>query len=277
MNTDENTISNEIESAKKIFSGLDWEKLLSAVLVLVAGYIFVRVLCALFVRVLAKSGKLDASLRKYIVRIIKMMLFFILFIIVASLLGIPINSLITILASLGLAISLAMQDSLKNVAGGILLLSSKPFSTGDFIEIGAVSGTVQEVGVWHTILVTVDNKKVYIPNSKVSDDTVINYSMQDKRRIDLLFSVAYDCDLDAAQAVISDTIRRDERVLSEPEEPFVRVWELSPRSVEIMARIWCHAEDYWELRSAVLGSVKLAFDRAGIKIPHEYLSRFDAG
>ncbi len=168
-----------------------------------------------------------------------------------------------------------MQDSLKNVAGGILLLSSKPFSTGDFIEIGAVSGTVQEVGVWHTILVTADNKRIYIPNSKVSDDTVVNYSVQDKRRIDLLFSVSYDCDLDAAQAVISDTIRRDGRVLGEPEEPFVRVWELSPRSVEIMTRIWCRAEDYWELRSAVLGSVKLAFDRAGIKIPHEYLSRFD--
>jgi small conductance mechanosensitive channel len=247
---------------------LNISNLLAALLILAAGYVIIRLLTGGLARVLNRSGRLDVSLRKYLVLIVKILLLFALFIIVASRLGIPIDSLVTILATLGLAVSLAMQDSLKNVAGGIVLLSSKPFVTGDFVEIGGVTGQVAQVGMIHTQLITGDNRKVYVPNSKVAGDTVVNYSALDKRRVELSLRVPYDCDLALARRVISETLTADERVLDEPEAPFVRVWELSPSSVVILARAWCRTEDYWELRSALIEAVKLSLDEAGISIPH---------
>ncbi|MDR0952007.1 MAG: mechanosensitive ion channel family protein [Oscillospiraceae bacterium] len=256
----------------KVLSNLQVTKLLSAVIILLLGLLLVNILSKILRKLLKKSGRLDLSLREFLLKTIKLLLYFVLFIIIASQLGIPITSLITILGALGLAVSLALQDSLSNVAGGLFLLSSKPFSTGDFIEAGAFSGTVAEIGVIHTVLVTIDNRRIYIPNGKLADETVVNFSVADKRRIDLTFPVAYESDLAKARAVIEGTIAKDTRVLSEPEPPFVRVWELSDSSVDIMTRFWCKTEDYWELRSAALESVKGALDSAGVSIPYNHLT-----
>lgn len=259
-----------IQSVLKAVGGLTLSGLLQLVLTLIVGLIAAKYLARLFARVLARTS-LDASVQALAVNLVRGLLWFVLILILAPQVGIQVTSLITLLGVFGLAISLALQNSLSNVAGGISVLVSKPFSTGDFIEVsGGTSGTVDSVGFFHTVIKTMDNHRVYIPNGVLSADKIVNYSAEADRRLELTFSVTYDCDAGEARALIERTLLEDPRVMREP-EPYVRVWNLGASAVDILCRVWVKHVDYWEVRSAALERVKKALEQAGINIPYNQL------
>ena len=196
---------------------------------------------------------------------------FLLILTCADKLGLPTDSIITLLGTFGLAFSLAMQNSLSNLAGGLFILGSKPFETGDYVSVPGAEGTVSKVGFIHTTLTTVDNKQIHVPNSTITGSIVTNYSQCETRRVDLTIPVSYDCSLEQAKKVIEGVIAKDSRVLDKPDVPFVRVWELGASSVDIMVRVWCKASDYWELRSWLLENIKTTLDKEGIVIPYSQL------
>lgn len=191
------------------------------------------------------------------------------FVILAALqvLGVPTTSAIAVVGAAGLAVALAFQGTLSNFSSGVLLLTFRPFKVGDFVEAAGVSGTVQEVGVFFSILHTPDNIRVVMPNSKVSGEVVLNYTANDTRRIDLVMGVGYDDDLEVAMRTMHEVITADERVLTEP-EPTVAVHELGASSVDFVVRPWVRTEDYWATRWALTRALKERLEAAGCNIPY---------
>jgi Small-conductance mechanosensitive channel len=243
-------------------------KLLATLLVFIVGYFVIKYLCRMLDRLFLKTDRLDRSLERLIVSVLRWGLLFLLGIICADRLGIPTASLVTVLGAAGLAFSLALQNSLSNLAGGIFILTTKPFRTGDYIAVAGTEGTVETIGLIHTHLHAIDNRSVYVPNSAIMAGNVTNYT-ESRRRLDLLIPVPYECSLEQAKRVIARVASADSRVQG---EPFVRVWELSSSSVDIKLRVWCAGADYWELRSSMLEAVKIALDEEGISIPYSHLN-----
>lgn len=180
--------------------------------------------------------------------------------------GIQTTSLAAIIGAAGLAIGLALQGSLANLAAGVLLVAFRPFKAGDYINAGGQSGTVDAITLFTTELTTPDNVKIIVPNGDVFSGAITNFSHYDTRRCDLVFGVSYDTDLKAAEAAILACIAADPRPHSEP-EPFVKVSNLGDSSVDFTVRIWCDAGDYWGLKFDLTRAVKEAFDEKGIDIP----------
>lgn len=242
--------------------------LLTTVIFFVLGWFAIKILCALLRKFFDRNNKLDSSVEKMLLAVVRGALLFVLFLGCADHLGFSTTSVITLAGSLGLAFSLAMQNSLANVAGGIFILTSKPFVTGDFIESGDVSGTVTSIGFIHTMLNTVNNQQIYVPNGTISAANIINYSREARRRVDLTIPVPYDCSLEKAKQVITDAVMKETRIEA---DPFIRTWNLSAHSVDIMVRAWCSSNDYWEVRSNLLEQIKFALDANGIAIPFNQL------
>lgn len=259
-----------LQSVLNAFSALTLSGFLQLVLTFVLGLIAVKYIARLAARVLARTS-LDPSIQSLAANVVRGLLWFLLILILAPKLGIQVTSLITLLGVFGVAVSLALQNSLSNVAGGISVLVSKPFATGDFIETAdGVSGTVDSIGFFHTVLKTMDNHRIYLPNGTLSAGQIANYSAEPERRLELTFPVTYACDAGEARALVERTLLEDERILRDP-EPYVRVWNLSASSVDILCRVWVRSADYWEVRSAALERVKKALDGAGINIPYSQL------
>jgi small conductance mechanosensitive channel len=187
--------------------------------------------------------------------------------IVAQSLGINATSLLTLLGIVGLAISLSVQDSLSNLAGGITILTTRPFKVGDFVEIGDTMGTVLEIGMVHTKLDTLDNRRVVVPNSTVVSAKVTNYSTEPLRRVDLTISAAYQAPVELVKETIQGVCRSHEKVLSDP-EPFVRLSTYGSSAIEYTVRAWCQNADYWDVYFDILEGIKTAFDAKGIAIPY---------
>ncbi len=259
-----------LKSFLSALSGLTLSALLHLVLTVVVGLIATKYIARIFARITARTH-LDPSVQALAVNLLRGLLWFVLLLIVAPQLGIQVTSLVTLLGVFGLAASLALQNSLSNVAGGIFLLVTKPFSTGDYIEVsGGAAGTVDSVGFIHTVVKTIDNHRIYIPNGSFSADKIVNYSAEPNRRLELTFSVPYACDAGEARALIERTLLQDERIMLEP-VPYVRVWNLAASSVEILCRVWVANTDYWEVRSAALERVKKALEQAGLSVPYNQL------
>jgi len=189
-----------------------------------------------------------------------------LFISVASMVGIETTSFIAVLGAAGLAVGLALQGSLANFAGGVLVLMFRPYKVGDFVEAQGVSGTVSEIQIFVTILKTPDNKVVIVPNGAISNGIITNYSMETTRRVDFVFGIGYSDDIGKAKATIERLLREDDRTRAEP-EPQIVVSELADSSVNITSRVWVNASDYWGLYFDMTEKVKLTFDKEGISIP----------
>jgi len=251
-------------------SKLNLHSILAALVILLVGYVLVKWACKLLDKLLQRNGKLDASIRSILVNVVRILLLFLLLLTCADKLGLPTDSIITLLGTFGLAFSLAMQSSLSNLAGGLFILGSKPFETGDYVSVAGAEGTVTQIGFIHTALTTVDNKVIHVPNSTITGSVVTNFSSS-QRRVDLTIPVSYNCSLDQAKKVIENVIARDSRALQEPEAPFVRVWNLGGSAVELMVRVWCDGNDYWELRSWLIENIKNELDREGISIPFSQL------
>ena len=212
------------------------------------------------------SGEIDPSLSSFLNSIVKTLLYTVLFIMIISTLGIQTTSLVAILGAAGLAVGFALQGSLANFAGGVLILLFRPFSVGDFIESGGVSGFVKEIHVFSTVLDTPDNKRVIVPNGSLSNTTIVNYSKNDIRRVDLTFSVGYDDNLEKAAEVLKNIAMSQEAVLKD-QDIFVQIGEYGDSSINFYYRVWCKSADYWKVYFDTMQMVKKEFDQAGLSIP----------
>lgn len=244
-------------------------KLLQGVLILVIGIKLIKWFNN-WLKTTQKLAKLDESLRSFLVSFSNILLYVLLVITIAMVLGVPVTSFITILASCGVAIGLALQGSLSNFAGGLMILFFKPFKVGDYIEAAGESGTVSEISVVYTVLLTPDNKRITVPNGTLTNSVIENYSSENLRRVDFSFNTAYDCDIEKVKDIILKVISEHPAALKDP-EPFVRLSAHSENSLTYAARVWCNSEDYWDVNFDVIENVKKAFDENGITIPYRQI------
>ena len=184
--------------------------------------------------------------------------------------GIDTSAITALIASLGVGVGLAINGTLSNFAGGILILITRPFKDDDYIDACGYSGTVEDIRICHTKLRTTDNKVIYLPNGKLSTSEIVNYTEKDLRRVDLTFSISYSDDFEKAKKVIEDVWNQNELILKDP-APSVRVSAQSASSIDLTAKVWCKNEDYWTVNFDMLEQVKTAFDQNGIQIPFNQL------
>lgn len=244
-------------------------KILEAIIILIVGLKLTKWLKK-WLKNSPKLHKLDTSLRSFLSSFAGIVLYVLLIVTIAMILDIPATSFITVLASCGVAIGLALQGSLSNFAGGLMILLFKPFKVGDFINAAGESGTVTDISVVYTILLTPDNKHVTIPNGSLMNAVIENYSTENLRRVDMTFSTAYNCDIDKTKAVIESVIAAHELALKDP-APFVRLSEHGDSALTYVARVWCKNSDYWNVHFDIMEGVKKAFDENGIEIPFPQL------
>ena len=214
----------------------------------------------------AEKKNADKTIMRTIAYIFKIGLKIVIAICILGYLGIDTSGLTALIASLGVGVGLAVNGALSNLAGGVLIILTRPFRIDDYIEAQGHSGTVEDIHITNTKLRTPDNKVIYIPNGALSTGTIVNYSMTDTRRVDEVFSVAYSVDFERAKAIISELVEAHPLVLKDP-EPFVRVSEHAASSINITMRVWIKSDDYWTVKFDLLEQVKARFDAEGIEIP----------
>ncbi|MBD3178839.1 MAG: mechanosensitive ion channel [Candidatus Latescibacteria bacterium] len=241
-------------------------KLILAVLVLIIGLWIIRILSRLVEKAMLRH-EFDLSLQKFLVHLISISLKAMLFISVISMVGVKTTSFVAVLGAAGLALGFALQGSLSNFAGGVMILLFKPFKIGDVIETQGYTGSVVEIRIFNTIIKTFDNKKIIVPNGAVSSGSITNYTAEPTRRVDMTFGIGYDDDIARAKSVLKGLVDSDERILKDP-APMIVVAEHADSSVNLYVRPWCRTEDYWGIYFDMHEKVKLAFDREGISIPY---------
>jgi len=246
--------------------GLDYApKLALAIVTLIIGLWIIGGVTRLFQASMEKS-KVDATLIPFICNLSSWILKLLLFISVASMLGIATTSFIAVLGAAGLAIGLALQGSLSNFAGGVLVMIFKPYKVGDLIETQGHLGVVKEVQIFNTLIVSPQNKQIIIPNGLSSNGSIINYTVEGQLRVDLSVGIAYDADITKAKSVVLDVLTRHDKVLNEP-APFVGVVELADSSVNLAVRPYCKVADYWDVFFDINEQMKMALDDNNITIP----------
>jgi small conductance mechanosensitive channel len=239
--------------------------LLAAVAILVLGKWaagFLRRLCE---NIMTRS-RIDSTLVKFVGNLVYAALLVFALLAALNKLGIQTASLVAVIGAAGLAVGLALQGSLSNFAAGVLLIVFRPFKKGDYVEAAATTGTVEEIQIFTTMLITPDNKMIIVPNSKIIADNIVNISAQPTRRVDFVFGVGYTDDLDGVKEVIHQVLAEDNRVLKEP-APFVGVLALADNSVNFAVRPWVRTPDYWPVFFDMNEKMKKRFDAAGITIP----------
>ena len=242
----------------------------SAVLVTVASLVVIKILMTVLDRALGRS-KLDKSLQSLLRNLTRAGLWMVAAIIVLGCLDIEVTSLVAVLSVVGLAFSLALQNFLSNVAGGMQLLASHPFKPGDFVEAGGCSGTVTEVGLFYTKLTTPDNKLVELPNSSIMSANIINYSAQPTRRVELKVSASYDNSVEQVINALKGMVNGHSLVLADP-EPQIHVNNYGDSAVEYVVRVWCATPDYWTVYFDLMDGLKPAFHAAGVEIPYPHVN-----
>lgn len=218
-------------------------------------------------KVLLDKSKVDAMLIDFIASILGALL--LLFVIIASLsqLGVDTTSLVALIGAAGIAIGLALKDSLQNFASGVMLILFKPFQVGHFVEAAGVMGTIESIGIFSTQFRTGDNKTIIVPNGNLYKGTIINYSSKPTRRVDMVFGIGYDDDIALTKSILGQLLEEDERVLTEP-APVVNIAQLGASSIDFNVRPWVKSDDYWPVKWDMNEKVKKAFDAAGIGIPY---------
>lgn len=239
--------------------------LIFALLVLLIGFKLVNFI----VKIINKSKwyqKLDVNVQSFCANFFSVLLKIVIIIIVVEIIGVPSASLIAILGSAGVAIGLALQGGLSNIAGGVIIMFCRPFHVGDFINTPNGSGVVKDIGIYYTKLTTADNQDVVIPNSILTSNAVTNLSTHETRRLDFDFSVAYSTDIDLARKVLIATAKNNDLVLTDP-APAVFVAAHGDSAITMKLRVWCKADDYWTVNFDMYEDVKKAFDQFEIDIP----------
>lgn len=273
------SINETIDSAKDEISAVEkfigsyWFSALKAAFFLIIGYIAARILSAILKKALVRCS-VDISLTKFLCSAVRIFVYIIAIISALGILGIPTTGLIAGMSAVAVAISLALKDSLSSISAGIFLLITRPLMTGEVVKVQDYIGKVHEIKLIHTILKTFDGNEVIIPNSSIIGSTVVNYSREELRRIDHIFSISYDNDPELAKSVMLKAVLHNERILTKPqapEEPFAKVSAYAASSVDITLRVWCKSSDYWDLYFELLETIRCEFDKNGISIPYNQL------
>ncbi len=235
-------------------------------IILIVGKLVIKGLCKSLSMSIKKSGKVSELLESFIVNVTSKVLWLIVFMIAVQRLGIEIGPLVAGLGVTGFIVGFACQESLANLAAGIMLALNQPFQVGDLVEVGGVTGFVDEMNMMATTLHTPDNKKIVAPNGSVWGSTITNYTALDTRRVDLVMGVSYASNIGQAKDVIHSVLKENEMVLDDPEST-VEVVEMADSSVNLVVRPWCKTTDYWNVYFSVNRAAKEALDQAGIEIP----------
>lgn len=241
--------------------------IIAAIVILIIGIFLSRLTVKLMSKAMDKS-RLDLTINRFVRSAVKIVLYVLVVTVVLTILGVPMTSIITVIGTAGVAVGLALQDSLSNLAGGFLILFSKPFRVGNYIQCSGVEGTVESISILYTKLLTGDNKAVFIPNGTAAGAVVTNYNEMPERRVDLVFGISYEADYDEAKKAIAEVVAKDEQVLR---EPFIVLSSLDASSVAITVRLWTKSENYWSVYYRTLEEVRKAFDERGIEIPYNKL------
>lgn len=243
-------------------------KIVLAIIIWIVGAFIIKHLRKGISRTMDKANY-DASLKKFLLNLIGWILKIILIIVILGTLGIQTASFAAIIAAAGLAIGLALQGSLGNFAGGVLIMIFKPFKLGDLIEAQGEIGVVKEIEIFTTKLTGLSNKEIIIPNGSLSNGNIVNYTTEGTRRVDLVFGVGYDSDIKQTKSVLLNVLTNHPKVINEP-APTVNVTELADSSINFAVRPWCKVEDYWTVYFDVTEQTKEALDAAGIEIPYPH-------
>lgn len=237
---------------------------------IVVGLILIKIVMGIVDRSMTKSNTNNA-LGKYLRSVIKVVLWILLALSVAGSIGIDVTSLIALFSVAGLAVSLALQNTLSNLAGGVMLLVTKPFEVGDFVETNGVSGTVEAIGLAYSKLATVDNKEIFIPNSEISSAKIINYTRLGTRRVDLTFTASYDAPTQTVKKAINEVLSQFPQIMQQP-APVIYLSNYGASSIEYVVRVWTAGSDYWDVYFGVMEGVRESFARNGVEMTYDHLN-----
>ena len=247
------------------------ERILGALIILIIGRFLVMWLNRLFAKILERR-KVEAGVQTFLKSMVNILLMVMLILAVIGKLGIELTGFAALLASAGVAIGMALSGNLQNFAGGLIILLFRPYKVGDYIESATgASGTVKEIQIFHTILVTADHKVVYAPNGAMSSSVVTNYSCMDTRRVDFTFGVEYGVDYQKVESILRDIIAADQRILQTPSYT-VEMVELAASSVNVVVRVWVKSSDYWDVYFSMNKTVYATFNKEGIDFPFPQLT-----
>lgn len=253
-----------------VTKGIDFgEKCLSALLLLVIGLYLSKYITHFCVRAMNRA-KVEATVVTFMKSVISSVLKIIVVISAIGALGFPTTSLVAVFGTAGAALALGFKDNLGNFVSGIIILFTKPFTVGDYVEMGQYAGTVKEIQIMFTVLNTIDNKQIVVPNSQMTTSVLVNSSNEQLRRVELTFDVAYSQNIEEAKQTILAVLKKHPDALNDP-EPLVRVSGYRDSSIQILLRAWCHNDKFLNLRFDLLEQVKAAFDEKGIEIPFNQL------
>lgn len=247
-----------------------WTRVLYAAVLMVVCIVAIKIIMSLLNRTL-KRLNVEKSLHTFIKSTVQILLWFVAIVVVAGYLEFPVNSLLAVLGVAGLALSLALQGTLANLAGGMMVLVSKPFKVGDYIETAGIGGTVEDIGLVYTRVKTADNKLIFVPNGEVSKEKITNYTSQQERRVDLTFSVSYDTPSEQVKNIMHAVIGRNNKTIFTP-EPFVGMTKINDSSVNYTLRVWCATDDYWDVYHALLQELWDEFGAAGVDLTYNHLN-----
>lgn len=242
---------------------------IAALAIVIIGYIISKFIGKLVVKAMSAKG-VDPSIHSFIRTVITLLLNFVFILSALSTLGIDVNSFVAALGAAGITAGIGLQASISQIASGVQILVNHPFKSGDYIDVGTASGKVQEIKIMYTVLITVDNKRVIIPNSYITSNNIVNYNAEDRRRLDLIFSISYDADIEKAREAIKKVIAENNLILTDP-EPLIAVKEHAASSINLACLIWCSSNDYWNVFYYMQEAVKVAFDKNSISIPYGQL------
>ncbi|MEE1010755.1 MAG: mechanosensitive ion channel [Acutalibacteraceae bacterium] len=243
--------------------------ILTAIIIIIIGFIFSKIIGKLLVKVMEAKG-VDSSVHSFIKTMVMFFVNLIFVLSAFSALKIDVSSFLTAIGAAGITAGLGFQSSISQFASGIQIIFNKPFKNGDYIDIGEVSGSVQEIKMMYTTLLTADNKRVIVPNSTITNSNIINYNAEKKRRIDFTFPLSYDADFAKAKEALLEVISQNDLILKTP-EPLIAIKEHELRNVNIACLIWCDSNDYWDVYYYMQESVKAAFVKYNIPEPLDQL------
>ncbi len=243
---------------------------LEAIVILIIG----RIISKIVLKIMSKglqSKHIENTAHTFMMSIVRTLIFILSVIMALSALNVPMSSIVATVGAAGLTLGLAMQSSLSNVAGGFVILFAKPFQCGDYIKINDSEGFVKAISILYTNILTFDNKSIFIPNGTVSNSTITNYTREDLRHLEIIFSISYESDFDKARKAILDVAKRSPWALDRPGDPLIVMWNHSDSAIEIMTRTWVKTENYWPLRYYMYENVKKEFESVGVTIPYKHV------
>ena len=262
---------NAMDFLKKLaeihIGSLSLDRLFSAIVLLVICIVVMQIVQRILKRALVRLD-VDSGLRYFVLTAARVVLWVLTVLIVADSLGIPVTSLVAVVSVVGLALSLALQNILSNLFSGVTVLVTRPFTTGDYVEFGNVAGRIAAVGLFYTRVNTLDNKVIRVPNSTVTASQITNFSEQEFRRVDQLFTASYKAPTELVRGTLLEVMQADPRILNEPAPPFAAVNAWRDSAVEYVTRAWVRCDDYWDVCFDLNAAFRAAFEKNGIEIPY---------